>query len=430
MTGLVAALRLSRAGASVVLVEATDRPGGQVGTLRDDGYLVEDGPDGFVADKGPVMALIAELGLGDHVIQPRSRGSSILWEGRLSPLPEGMGLMVPTRLGPFLGSDLLTWRGRWRALCDLALPRGSGGDESLESLVARRLGAEMLERVAGPMIGGIHGADPAQMSVEASFPRLLEMERDHRSLILAARARGGDGGGFASLSDGMGILIDALLAAMPDVRLIGKKALVVETGTGAARTTLEDGDVLVSEGVVVALPAKVASEVLSATPETALLGTIVQTPSLTVTLSTPTDDLPDLHGTGFVVPRAQTRAISGATYSSRKWPGRVGDPETTLIRVFLSHPFPTDPVPTVVTELGTILGRPVRPSRTWVRHIPAGLHVYAMGHIDRLATVERALPPNVVLAGAGFHGVGLNECLDSGERAARRLVGSLIGDDD
>ncbi|MGH8948675.1 MAG: protoporphyrinogen oxidase, partial [Acidimicrobiia bacterium] len=311
--------------------------------------------------------------------------------------------------------------------------------------VTRRLGREMLDRIAEPLIAGIHAAEPGTMSLRASFPRLLEMEREHRSLILAARsaasrplpARGLSH--FASFSDGMGQLVTALAAVSSGVET---RTGVGVIGIGAAgsrgyRLSLDDGSALVADGVVLATPAPVTSGLLSEfAPEAATsLSGIHQVASISVTLAYEADDLPPLAGSGFVVPSVQARMVSGVSFLSQKWDNRVPGPEFVLLRAFVDRNHgrklaSADEdllIEVVLDELKLMVGIDAAPAKSWVRVIREGLHQYTMGHLDRVAAAKRAMEASrgLALAGAAFHGIGLNECIDSGHRAAESVLHDL-----
>ncbi len=435
ITGLVAAHRLAMAGADVVQVEQSGRWGGMVATDIDDGFLIESGPDSFVAGKGSVLDLATELGLGPRVIsaRPGSKGTFVWWEGALHPLPGGMTSMVPATAPALFGSTLLSWRGKTRLLGDLVIPRSrDDSEESLESFVTRRLGREYLDRVAAPLIGGIHGAEPGSMSLQAAFPRLLEMEREHRSLILAARSMEADQATqshFASFEHGMGELVTALVGATAGIdRRVGVRVESLKSDGSGFAVGLGDGSRLKTRALVLAVPSTAAASLLAPLAPAAAeaLGGIAQTPTAGVTLAYPADRLPPLEGSGFVVPAVQGRPVSGVSFLSRKWEGRVPDPSYELIRVFVKGRHDRL-VETAVEELRGMLGIEVEPVRSWVRVWPAGLHRYTLGHLDRVARAEAALFEigGVTLAGAALHGVGLNACVDSGTRAAETVLSAI-----
>ena len=448
ITGMVAARRLASAGAEVTLLERSSRLGGLVTTDQDDGFVIEGGADSFVAGKGSVLVLAGDLGIEEQVVssRPEHRGSYVWWDGDLLPLPGGLLLIVPSRIRSLLGSPLLSWKGRARAMADLVLPRSDRvEDESLESFVTRRLGREMLDRIAEPLIAGIHAAEPDTMSLRASFPRLLDMEGEHRSLILAARAAASRPtpthglSHFASFAEGMGQLVSALAADSRGVKLrTGVGATGVDkAGSRGYRVGLDDGSAVVADGVVLATPARVTSGLLAeVVPEAATsLSGIHQVASTSVTLAYVSDDLPPLAGSGFVVPSVQGRKISGVSFLSQKWDNRVPSPRFKLLRAFVDRNHGREwalagevlLTKMVLDELKVMVGIDATPVKTWVRVFPEGLHQYTMGHLDRVAAAERALEARrgLALAGAAFHGIGLNECIDSGHRAAESVLHDL-----
>ena len=455
ISGLAAAHRLITAGAgqavTVTLIEEAPRLGGKVITEHIDGFLFEGGPDSFVSGKGSVLELAAELGITDRVISSRAehRGAYVWSRGRLHPLPEGLLLMAPSRVWPVLRSPALSVKGRLRVLGDLLLPRGPAGDQSLEQFVARRLGREMLERIAEPLVAGIHSAEPSSMSLAASFPRFLDMERTHRSLILAARAAaaktaasdrvtGGDFSYFASFKDGMGELSDALAKSLTGVAVKTGRGVtrLTRSGTGF-RLTLDDGSQVQARGVVLATPARDTAALLSGVVPAAssLVAGIKQVATATVTLVYRASDLPGLTGSGFVVPAVERRRIMGASYLSRKWMGRVPEPDFEMVRVFfggsqgqeLAMSGEARLLTVAREELAGILGLTADPVRATTRAWAGGLHQYTLGHLERMSEVESALAgyPALKVAGAGFHGIGLNECVQSGRNAADAVLGAL-----
>jgi oxygen-dependent protoporphyrinogen oxidase len=444
ISGLVAAHRLFKAGATVTVLERASRLGGKVVTEQVDGFLIEGGPDSFVTGKGSVIELADDLDIGEQVIsrRPEHGGSYVWWGDRLHPLPEGLLLMAPSRLSPLLRSSLLSWKGKLRVVADLVLPRQINDDESLESFVVRRLGREVLERIAEPLIAGIHAAEPSSMSLRASFPRFLEMERTHRSLILAARsaaARPTPNNGlsyFASFKQGMAELPAALVQALSGASIktgVAVTRLTRDEDSGY-RLALDDGTVLLTSAVILATPARETAGLLSElVPDAAAaIAGVHQVATATVTLAYRTHEIPPLFGSGFVVPSDAGRRIMGVSYLSHKWEGRVPDRRFALLRAFVGGPngqelavAGADRLCAVVRdELAALIGLTAHPVLVRTHSWDGGLHQYTLGHVDRVARAESALAvhPGLALAGAAFHGIGLNECVDSGRRAAENVL--------
>ncbi|MEX2623214.1 MAG: protoporphyrinogen oxidase [Acidimicrobiia bacterium] len=448
LSGLVAAYQLNKAGVRVTVVDKAPHLGGKVVTELVDGFLLEGGPDSFVAGKGSVIQLADELGLTNRIIssQPEHRGSYVWWRGHMHPLPEGLLLMAPSRILPLFQSSLLSWKGKLRVLADLVVPRQRReADESLESFVVRRLGREVLERIAEPLIAGIHAAEPSTMSLMASFPRFLQMEREHRSLILAARSaasKAAPGNGhsyFASFKGGMGELPSALIGALKDVAIRLGMAVTRLTAAegGGYRLVFEDGTEIKFQGVILATPARETARLLSElAPKAAeAIAGIHQVATATVTLAYRFDEIPELLGSGFVVPSVEGRRIMGVSYLSQKWQGRVPNQQFALLRAFvgganyqeLALAGEEQLLAVVREELAELIGVTSQPVLTRTQSWEGGLHQYTLGHLDRVARAESALAPypGLALAGAAFHGIGLNECVESGRRAAVAVFSAL-----
>jgi oxygen-dependent protoporphyrinogen oxidase len=459
IAGLAAAHRLvelARDGArpvDLVLLEAEGRLGGTIRTEHADGCLLEGGPDSFISEKPWALALAERIGLGPELrrTDDRFRKTYVVRGGRLAPLPEGFLLMAPTRVGPVLRSRVFSWRGKLRLGLDLVRPRRRGdGDESLGSFVRRRLGREALDRVVQPLIGGIYTADPDRLSLAATMPRFLALERQHRSVILGLRrsappgAAGATSGArwslFVTLAEGMEGMVEALARRLPPgaVRLRTPATALVPAAAGW-RVELPGGAGLPADGVVLAGPAgRMAALVRGAEPGLAeLLDGITYASSATVALAYPRAAVRHpLDGFGFVVPRVEGRAVLACTFSSVKYPGRA-PAGTILLRVFVGGALQADQLerddPALarlahddVAPLLGITGDPVL-SRVW-RH-PRAMPQYEVGHLDRVAAMEARLAalPGLALAGAAYRGVGMSDCVRSGEAAAEQLTSSLKG---
>lgn len=414
IAGLACAYELSRRGAQVTVVEREPRLGGVIRTERAGEFLVEGGPDSFLATKPWARELCEEVGLGDRLIPSRARRVYVLSEGMLQPLPDGLFLTVPSKLGPFLKSPILSWRGKLRVALDLVLPRGPEvEDESLASFVRRRLGREALEKLAEPLMAGIYVASAEELSLRATFPRFAEMEREHRSLIRALQrtAPTGNVSPFLSLRGGIGELVERLVARMGGVAFVtGREVAELEP---AWRVRLAGGETIQADAVVLAIPAYEAARLWPGVPEVKYVSTSV------VSLGYATGRLPE--GSGYVVPRREGRRILACTWSSRKFEGRAPEGRL-LVRCFLKGDG-AGALDAAREEMRDVLGLEEEPllarSWVWTRRNP----VYEVGHERRVREFEAKLPPGLYVAGSGFHGVGLPDCIRDGRAAARRALG-------
>src|SRR5437868_2512737 len=294
ISGLAAAYQLKQESESrdhcveVLLLEASERVGGTVRTIKRDGFLLEAGPDSFISEKPEALRLAKEIKLESRLIETNDehRRSFIVRGGRLRAVPEGFQLLAPSRFWPFVTTDIFSWPGKARMALDLVLPRrtateGNGADdESLAQFVRRRFGREALERMAQPMVGGIYTADPEQLSLRATMPRFLEMERQHRSIIRAmwrarkrtsaAQQRGTSGARyslFLSFDEGVQVLTDRLAALLSDaIRLKARvRALNFDQSTRRWLLTINDDETINADAVCLALPAYAAAELLRVT---------------------------------------------------------------------------------------------------------------------------------------------------------------------
>ena len=471
-----------------VLFEGADYLGGKVKTERLDGFVVEGGPDSFIADKPWPMELARAVGISDRLLDSNEdiRRSYVFSRGRLHELPEGLILMVPTRLVPFALSSLISLRGKLRMALDLVLPRGRPvADESLGVFVRRRLGREALAKVAEPIVAGIHAGDPEQMSVRATFPMFLEMEEKHRSLIVGmirrrrARARaalprpappedrsGRDAAAaaaaaaaatvprrprayFLSFKTGLADLADAVVADLPADRLrtgVAVEALFAEpAGSDAAspagsggpadyRLRLSDGSERVVQAIVLAVPAFAAGELLGSVAPAASsdLSSIPYVTTATVSLAYRRADVSrPLRGFGFVVPRAEERGVMAGTFSSLKFAGRAPD-DGVLVRAFVgragregSVELPDDELLRLVrAELASIVGLRAEPLFTRIFRWPRGMPQYRVGHGALIERIESRVGelPGVELAGGYLHGIGIGDCIREGAAAALRAA--------
>jgi oxygen-dependent protoporphyrinogen oxidase len=459
ITGLAAAFHLMELAAAralplqVTLFERGARLGGALDTTRRDGFVIETGADSFLSEKPAAAELAKRLGLENELIgtNPRFRKTYVVRGGRLVAIPEGFSLLAPARLGPVMKSPLLSPIGKLRLAMEPLIPRRRAtGDESLGSFVRRRMGAEVLDRIAQALAGGIYTADPDRLSLGATMPRFIEMERVHGSVIRGLKAAnrnrpeqaGGTSGAryslFLSFRGGMRTLVDALAARLGECVRMGTEVLEICAAQGSTwRLSLPNGADFETDAIVLAAPAQAASRMLmNVTPSLAnALGQISYASAATVNLAYRIADFPRPPETfGFVVPVKEGRRIIAGSFSSVKFAGRA--PEgTVLLRVFLGGALNDQMmrldeaamVGAAREEVLALLGVRAEPRLTLVRRWPDSMPQYAVGHLDRVAEIERLAGelPGLALAGAAYRGVGIPDCIRSGELAAESVVSFL-----
>lgn len=458
IAGLTAAYTLqekakeARQHVDYLLIEAENRLGGKILTENIDGFLVEGGPDCFLSEKRSPIELSRQVGIAGQLIgtNDEHKGTYVYSGGRMHQLPEGLMLMVPTKILPFALSSLISWPGKIRMGLDLILPkRKHEADETLASFVVRRLGREALDKIAEPLIGGIHGGDPETMSLKASFPRFLQMEEKYGSLtkaMLAARKRAREAKPkiadnipntyFMSFKNGMQQLVDAVTARLDREKLmLGEAVAAVQVDAGREDhirylVHLAKGDTLYADAVILATPADVTANLLCKTSKF-IAEKLLQIPmasSATMSVAYRRCDLPELDSFGFVIPHVEGRKINAVTYSSIKWDYRSPSDAFVLLRAFvggaknqeLAFLDDQEMKEIIFHELKEIMGISAKPVLTsihrWIKARPQ----YILGHLELVDDVEQSLQefPGLFLAGASYRGIGVPDCINSGKKAA------------
>ncbi|MDE0088646.1 MAG: protoporphyrinogen oxidase [Candidatus Poribacteria bacterium] len=462
ITGLAAAYRLKSEAENrgipleINLLEASSRVGGVVQTEHRDGFIIEHGPDAFISTKPWAKGLCEELGIADQLIgtNPKVRRSFVIRKGKLLPVPEGFYMMAPGSLLPFLKSPIFSWRGKFRIAFDLFISRRSDiDDESVADFVRRRLGTEAFERMAQPMIGGIYTSDAENLSLKATFPRFLEMEQEHGSIIKALLAQkrkatqtSRDTSGpryslFLSFMDGMQTLVDTLAESLSGcIRFLSRVNTIQQKENEKGwRVCLEDGKVLETDLLCLALPAPQTSKILSGvSPSLAeKLSTIPYTSSATVNLAFRREDIPHpLNGMGFVVPITEQLNLVGCSFSSVKFENRA-PADHLLLRAFVGgntfegkingNLTQNDLVSTALKDVSNLLGIKKEPVFSIVSEHSQAMAQYLVGHKKLIHEIEKLTKdlPGLELAGNAYHGIGIPDCIHSGEQAALTLLNAI-----
>lgn len=500
LTGLAAAHRVSELAkqrgqsVQVTVFEAGTRPGGLVGTVRIGNYLVDTGADSFLTNKPAAVGLCRRLGLEDQLVatDPKYRGALVLHDGRAVPIPEGFQLLSPTATWPIITTPLFSVWGKLRLLSEYFIPskrkpiaKGAStaatgdlkdasfeeiDDESLSDFVLRRFGREALDRLIQPLVGGIYTSDPEQLSLAATMPRFLDMEREHGSLIRASLSqKSGNGkkgtregangsaydtssgaryGLFAGLKHGMQQFVDALVASLQSTCAIQFESRVVsitpiERSSGTAplpsaasgyRLTFADGHSEEFDSVIVAVSANHTAgitESLNKQLSDELRQIEYASSAIVVSGHKLADIQNPLKAFGLVIPHKERRRILAVSFSSRKFPERAPEGRV-LLRTFvggalqpeLYNVSDDDLLKLVREELAEVLGVHGEPDFMRICRYERSMPQYHVGHLDRVARIDKltAQHPHFAIAGISCHGVGVPDAIASGERAAERIL--------
>jgi oxygen-dependent protoporphyrinogen oxidase len=454
ISGLSAAFALEQrrqAGTPLeyIVFETGPRLGGVMLTDRVDGCLVEAGPDSFITEKPWATGLCRNIGLGDQLIgsNDRERKTYILVRGKLVEMPDGLMFMVPTKILPMVFSQLFSFRTKMRMAAEwFHPPHIARGDETVAELVERHYGTEMVDLFADPLLSGVYGGEASQLSVRAVLPRFADMEASHGSLgraMLAARKKKSavaDGSGpslFTSLKEGMQQMVEALVGRLnPNaLRLSSPVQSVIPQDDGWTVSTGYQSEQF--DGLVIAAPATSASALLQLADENLSreLGEIRYNSSVTVTLGydeSVRQSLPS--GFGFLVPRGEQQRLLAATFVHNKFPHRAPE-NRALIRCFLSGARDEeilrnseDEILRIVRdELKQILGITAEPLFVRTYKWKGAMAQYDVGHLERLKRIEalRRGLPRLMLAGNGFNGIGVPDCVRSGQEAATKALAAM-----
>lgn len=456
ITGLACAHALERAAlpADAKVFEGSTRLGGNIFTLSHNGFVIDAGPDSWVAAKPHATRLAREVGLGNELIGTRdeARKVFIVWKGQLHPMPAGSVLGIPTEWKPFATTTLFGLDAKARAGLDLIVPKkhfGADEDESIGAFVSRRLGSEMAERLVSPLLGGIFAGDADQLSVRACIPQLFEAEQKHGSLIRAMRAlraarktaaaSGGEGSAFTSLERGVGDLVVnvahklAHAEVMTGAPALGLSPLAPGDPRGRWTVATNRGS-FHADDVVLSVPAHAASRLVSGFDAqlASMLGVVPYVSTATVFLACRRADIRHpLDAVGFLVPKSENRRILACTFVSSKWDHRAPAGQV-LLRVFIGganaeHLLERDDdglVSIAREELLALMGVDRAPSFTRVFRHKGASPQPVVGHLGRMKKILARVGehPGLYVGGNGYVGTGIPDAIKQGEEIAARIV--------
>ncbi|WP_127586172.1 protoporphyrinogen oxidase [Paenibacillus koleovorans] len=463
-TAFYARKYLKEAGleAEVQLLEKSGRLGGRIETLRKDGFVIEKGPDSFLARKLPIVDLARELGMEEELTgtNPQAKKTYILHRGKLHRMPQGLVLGIPTEWSPFLKTGLISSMGKARAAMDLMLPKRTGTeDESLGDFLERRLGREVLEHIAEPLLAGIYAGDTYSLSLAATFPQFRQVELKHRSLILGMMASRKEGQAlpglpaaaknslFLTFKGGLAALVERLQQSLAEIPVIGRGVTAIERqpeGAAEGRYLLrldggEAGDEnrLQADAIVLTLPAPAAGRLLPGIAEAEHLRQMKYVSVANVIMAFNAGDIEKhLDGSGFVIPRKEGTTITACTWTSSKWL-HTAPPGKVLMRCYVGRSGQEDWTGwsdeelkrRVLHDLRRLHGIEAEPLFAEITRLPHSMPQYPVGHLQALRQFRERMSaelPGIWAVGGGFEGVGLPDCIRQGRDAARQAVDDLL----
>ncbi len=460
ITGLSAAFYMQKEAREkglpldVILVEASNRLGGKIQTVRRNGFIIERGPDSFLIRKKSMGDLAEDLGIEGELVKNATGQAYVLVGGELHPIPGGSVMGIPTEIGPFLKTGLFSLAGKLRAAGDFVLPRSNiKGDQSLGEFFRRRFGGEVVENLIEPLLSGVYAGDIDHMSLESTFPQFYAVEKKHRSLILGMKKttpkqlpqKDGHGakkeGVFHTFRNGLETVVEAIEQQLePGSVMKGVRIDAIEApGMAGEKTILEmnDGRKIEADAVILTTGHEMAGRLFAPHGLLQDLREIPTTSVATVALAFPEEHVvQDKEGTGFLVSRSSDYSITACTWTHRKWPtttpagkvlirafiGRVGDeaivdlPDAEIEKI-------------VLADLGEVMNITGKPDFTVITRWKKDRPQYRVGHKQRIAAARAELEskfPQVKLAGASYNGVGLPDCIDQGRAAVKEVLGDLF----
>ncbi|USB31726.1 protoporphyrinogen oxidase [Paenibacillus sp. YPG26] len=446
----------------LTIMEKSNELGGKIRTIRQDGYIIERGPDSFIGRKAAALRLAQSLGLESELTgtNPAARTNYILHRGKLRQMPAGLALGIPTKVGPFITTDLISIQGKARAAMDLILPRRRGkGDEALGDFIERRIGKEVLERLVEPLLAGIYAGDTSMLSLQSTFPQFHEIESRYRSLILgmmagrtAASSAASSGtpeparelpeiakrSMFLTFKKGLSTLIEKLESELSSAAILKGCAIESIRREGDLyQIRLDTGESYPVDAVILAVPAFACGKLLDGFGESEAFGSVPYVSVANVALGYKASEIrTKLTGSGFVIPRSEGRLMTACTWTSFKWLHTAPE-DKILLRAYIGRAGAEADVNMgdleltrkVREELTDIMGITAEPELCVVSHMPESMPQYRVGHKDRISSLRTVMSvryPGVLICGSGYDGVGIPDCISQGEQAAKVLSDRLL----
>ncbi len=449
ITGLAAAFYLHRDENDTVdftLFEQSTRLGGKIQTVYHDGFVVERGPDSFVARKRSASKLVTDIGLETELVRNHAGQAYVLNNDRLYPIPGGSIMGIPTEVTPFVKTNLFSLLGKVRAAYDLILPRRSreNEDQSLGHFFRRRLGNEVVENLIEPLLSGIYSSDIDRLSLMATFPQFYEVEREHRSLMLGMKKttpspqkRSKDEkkpSAFLTLSNGLESLVKKIEEFLPPESIQKNRGVEkIIKHKDRYDVYVANGEKQTFDAVIITSPHAVIKQILRHYTISDMLKNYSSTSVANVAMAFDVDKVKlSQDGTGFVVSRNANYTITACTWTHHKWPHTTPEGKV-LLRAYVGRPGQSeiveasdeDIIDVVLQDLNKVMFIEGRPDFHVVTRWREAMPQYTVGHkfrIEALKSQVQAELPGVFLAGSSFEGVGIPDCIDQGIEALNQTL--------
>ncbi|WP_078548326.1 protoporphyrinogen oxidase [Litchfieldia alkalitelluris] len=455
ITGLTAAYylqkeaRVNGINLECQLLEASHKLGGKIQTVVKDGFVIEKGPDSFLARKKSAARLAEEVGIADKLVHNSSGKSFVLVRGKLYPMPGGSIMGIPTEVGPFITTGLFTPMGKLRASLDFLLPKsGVTTDQSLGQFFRRRLGDEVVDNLIEPLLSGIYAGDIDHLSLMSTFPQFYQVEQKHRSLVLGmkkmsppkpkdSKANVRKEGMFLTISTGLQSFVERIESKLiPGTVKVGVKVEHIEKDNNQYQLSLSNGELMCADSVVIATPHQATQAMLS---QYSFLDSYKEMPSTSVAnvaMAFPKSAIKkDIDGTGFVVSRNNDYTLTACTWTHKKW--NHSTPEgKVLLRCYVGgandeaivEQSDDEIIKVVLDDLSKTMDITEKPDFSIITRWKESMPQYAVGHLERLNKIRVSLKeelPGVFLAGGSYNGLGIPDCIDQGEAAVQKVLDYL-----
>lgn len=430
----------------IKLIEATHHLGGKIQTVVKDGFVIERGPDSFLARKQSASRLAKEVGMENDLVNNTAGKSYVLVKGRLYPMPGGSIMGIPTEIAPFITTGLFSPMGKLRAAADFILPRSNPAeDQALGMFFRRRLGDEVVENLIEPLLSGIYAGDIDKLSLMSTFPQFYQVEQKYRSLVIGMKKstpqqpkktgeKKESKGIFLTFKNGLQSFIDMIEKKLePNSVMKGYRVETIDKTESGYEVKLNGGEIIHADSVIMSVPHHVTQSIFSQHRLFDTFKEMSSTSVANVALAFSEEAIEkDIEGTGFVVSRNSDHTITACTWTHKKWPHSTPKGKV-LLRCYVGRPgeeavvdLSDDEITKIVLDdLNKTMNITTEPEFVVISRWKDSMPQYTVGHKERIKMVTTSLQaelPGVFIAGSSYEGLGLPDCIDQGEEVVQKVL--------